>query len=193
VRLFIALYPDDAAVEDLQARIERLRVGRAREEGINTRIASAQTWHITLAFLGEVADDRVDTAAHALAAGVALWRPTADPTLTLAISGGGTFGRGRFTMLWVGLADPADPVRALASAIRLRLSRAKLPYDHKPFRPHLTLARVGDRIPAAAVNEDVSALHHYRGPRWRPSHVHLMRSELGPAPVYTPIHSESLW
>jgi len=40
--------------------------------------------------------------------------------------------------------------------------------------------------------EDVSALSHYRGPAWPATQVHLMRSELGPKPVYTRLHSVPL-
>jgi 2'-5' RNA ligase len=72
-------------------------------------------------------------------------------------------------------------VTSLGSAVRRALRRARLPYDPKPFRPHLTLARPGDRVDVRA---DVAELTGYRGPEWPVEEIHLVRSHLGPKPTY---------
>src|SRR5439155_21265747 len=99
-------------------------------------------------------------------------------------AGGGRFGRGRFTIVWAGLGGDLDGLGDLAGVVRRRLRAAKLPYDQKPFRPHLTLARPGDRLTAEAVAADLAALRAYEGPMWTVESVRLMRSHLGPHPRY---------
>jgi 2'-5' RNA ligase len=180
VRLFVAAYPPENACADLAATVDRLAVGRAADQGVNARLAARANWHVTLAFLGEVPDERLDDVRAALVAAVARWRAKQAPT-QLRLGGGGRFGRGRFTVLWVGLRGDVGPLAALATAVRKELKRARLPYDPKPFRPHLTLARPGDRVD---VRGDVAALKAYEGPPWTAEAVRLVRSHLGPHPTY---------
>jgi 2'-5' RNA ligase len=65
--------------------------------------------------------------------------------------------------------------------VRRELRRVRLPFDRKPLRPHLTLARPGDRVD---VREDLVALDAYAGPPWTVTELRLMRSHPGPAPTY---------
>jgi 2'-5' RNA ligase len=178
VRLFVAVYPSPAAIAHLADAVAALHVGRASGAGINARLAAPQTWHVTLAFIGEVADP--DRAAEAVGAAVAGW----ELPIELAVHGGGTFGRGRFTVLWTGLAGGVPVLHALATVVRRRLRKARVPYDRKPLRPHLTIARPGDRLPADQIKADKASLSRYQGPSWPVTSVRLVRSEPGPRPAY---------
>lgn len=200
----MALYPSEPALEHLAATVRGLRLGAVAASGVNVRLAARPLWHVTLAFLGEVPDDRAADARAALGEAVAGWRssrrgpdggagppagpagvphpPAAAPTLRLA--GGGRFGRGRATVLWVGMRGDLAAVEALARQVRRSLRRARLPCDRKPFRPHLTFARPGDRLPAADVVADLATLAAYEGPAWPLEEVHLIRSHLGPTPAH---------
>ena len=180
MRLFVATYPPAAACDDLERRLAGLNVAIAAGRGVNTRLARRDTWHITLAFLGEVTEDRVHDVHAAVGRAVDRWRGEGPPHLRLA--GGGRFGRGRFTLLWVGV--EGETLAGLARQVRRELKRARLPHDDKPFRPHLTVARPGDRVDRAAVNADRAALAEYRGPVWPAETVELVRSHLGPKPWY---------
>jgi 2'-5' RNA ligase len=177
MRLFVATYPPATACDDLERQLAGLNVATAAGRGVNTRLARRDTWHVTLTFLGDVADERVDDVHTAI--GRAVDGANA-PELRLA--GGGRFGRGRFTLLWVGV--EGDGLGELARLVRRQLKRARLPYDDKPFKPHLTVARPGDRLDRAAVDADRAALAGYRGPAWRAGSVELIRSHLGPKPSY---------
>ena len=42
---------------------------------------------------------------------------------------------------WIGL-EPEEPLAALAGEVRRAVTAAAVPFDEKPFRPHLTMARV---------------------------------------------------
>jgi RNA 2',3'-cyclic 3'-phosphodiesterase len=182
-RLFVCVDPSPDAVEHLGAVVDTLAVARANVEGHSTRLAARDRWHITLAFLGDVRVDRIDRAADALDRA---WVGTEPPAVRFA--GGGTFGRGRFAILWAGLDGDVAELRAAAQAVRRELRRARLPFDAKPFRPHLTLARPGERVGAAELEADVRTLQGYEGPPWTITEAHLVSSALGPRPVYTVVH-----
>ncbi|GAB7048860.1 RNA 2',3'-cyclic phosphodiesterase [Catenuloplanes indicus] len=179
MRLFAGIYPPEEACAHLAAYVRTLHVSTA---AVNTRLAPRAQWHVTLVFLGEVPDDRLPDVDTALREATP---PGGTPSARLRVAGGGRFGRGRFTILWAGLSGEVDRLTSLARDVRQSLKRARLPFDDKPFRPHLTLARPGDRIDRSLVAADHAALDAYRGPEWPAGTLRLMRSRLGPSPVYT--------
>ncbi len=90
VRLFVALTPPDAVVGELRASTAALR-----ELAPDLRWTRPEQWHVTLAFLGEVADEVVDELARRLNRAAARY-----PPLSLAFGGGGRFGH---RVLWTGV------------------------------------------------------------------------------------------
>lgn len=188
-RLFVCVDPSPAAVADLSDVVDGLEVAKANTPGHSTRLAARDRWHVTLAFLGDVPVRRIDKAGAALAAAAAGYGRVG-PTLRFA--GGGTFGRGGFTILWAGLTGDLDDLRELAKGVRAQLRRAHIAFDDKPLRPHLTISRPGARVPPALLARDVETLQAYVGPEWTVETIHLIASELGPHPVYTTVSSVAL-
>ncbi|SCF38818.1 2'-5' RNA ligase [Micromonospora viridifaciens] len=184
MRLFVAVYPPRPAVDDLAAQVARLRVGAASAAGINVRLADPANAHLTLAFLGDVAEDRLVDVESTLGLAAETFRGSRDGSLQLRLGGGGSFGRGRFTVLWVDVQGDLHGLATLARLIRFGLRRARLPHDEKPFRAHLTIARPGDRIDRADVIADREALHAYLGPEWPATELVLVRSHPGPRPTH---------
>ncbi|BFU44783.1 RNA 2',3'-cyclic phosphodiesterase [Krasilnikovia sp. MM14-A1004] len=180
----MAAYPPPGVCDDLARRLDGLRVTAAAQRGINTRLARRETWHVTLAFLGEVADERAPAASEALQRAADGWRAAGSGAPQLCLAGGGRFGRGRFTVLWVGVDGDRDAVQRLSKQVRREFKRDRLPYDDRPFNPHLTVARPGDKLAAAEVAADREDLAGYRGPQWPVERMALMRSHLGPQPWY---------
>lgn len=176
MRLFVAVDPPAGAQDHLAAATEGLAVTRT-----GSRVTARALWHVTLAFIGDVPDEREADAVRALDAAV-----VGQPPVPLRIAGGGRFGRGRFTVLWAGVSGDLVPLR---KAVTRQLKRARLPYDAKRFNPHLTIARPGDRID---VGEDIATLRGYEGPQWTVDAVHLVRSYLGPKPRYETLHTAVL-
>jgi 2'-5' RNA ligase len=86
--------------------------------------------------------------------------------------------------MWVGVTGDLEPMRALHKALRRELKHAGFPYDQRPWKPHLTVARPGNRIPKRDLDADREALHAYTGPRWPVRELFLVRSHLGPNPSY---------
>lgn len=186
MRLFVAVSPSAEAVADLGAVVDGLEVSRANQPGHSTRLAPRDRWHITLAFLGDV------PTAKATAAEAAITSAATVAAFPLCFAGGGTFCRGRSAILWCGVDGDRASLRLLGDSLRRALRRARLPYDRKPLRPHLTISRPGARVPPDAIAADVATLTGYRGPLWTVDHVQLMVSEMeqtatGPQPRYTPV------
>ncbi|MGH3662662.1 MAG: RNA 2',3'-cyclic phosphodiesterase [Micromonosporaceae bacterium] len=170
-RLFVAVDPPPYALDQLAGFVEGLHVARSA-----ARLAPRERWHITVAFLGDVAADRVGQVQDALA-GV-----DDCPQARLRITGGGTFGRGPGVILWAGVGGDVPLLSRLARAVRRTLRRARVPCDRKPYRPHLTLARPGAKLSREQLREDVAVLSGYEGPEWTVAQIHLVRSLLGPNP-----------
>jgi 2'-5' RNA ligase len=196
VRLFVAAYPPPHVRDDFAGLVDGLSVGQPRERGRSVRLAPAENWHVTLGFLGEVPDAEVDEVRLAVDRAVQRWRDAGDTGTrgapNVRIAGGGTFGRDRFTTLWGGLRGDVDALGGVADALRRELRGAGLPSDNKRFRPHVTIARPGDRITADELAADLERLDAYEGPTWTVGDVRLMRSQLGPRPTYDVMHEVPL-
>lgn len=167
--LFVAVRPDDAAVEDLQDAVERVaRLPVAHD----VRWQPAAQWHVTMAFLG------ADDAGVADEVGERLTALARTPAITgMRLAGAGCFGR---QILWMDLAGPDDVARLadLARAIPPLLRGSGAALDRRPWRPHLTVGRVrhGDARPV------VPYLSDYQGPAWDVTELVLVRSTGGPHP-----------
>lgn len=99
------------------------------------RVVRPAQLHLTLHFLGNV-EDASCTALHEALADVR------HEPFTIAIRGSGVFPpRGRPSVLWAGVAD-STPLAALHAAIGMALQACGLPVEHRPYVPHVTLARL---------------------------------------------------
>jgi RNA 2',3'-cyclic 3'-phosphodiesterase len=98
--------------------------------------------HLTLAFLGEVPEARVAEIAAALGLVAARTAP-----FEIALEGIGAFpSRERPRVVWTGVTDGRAALERLAAEVRAALEARSVPFDAKPFAPHLTRLRV--RSPA---------------------------------------------
>ncbi len=135
MRCFVALWPDDAVRERLEAAARewhRRFPAARRMRGANL--------HLTLAFIGELDEARARQIARALAQ--AAWR-----TGTWRVDRIGTFERAR--VLWAG-SDDNPLLAAIAGPVRALLDELQVRYDRKPFAPHVTLLRNLPRSAAGA-------------------------------------------
>jgi RNA 2',3'-cyclic 3'-phosphodiesterase len=181
MRLFVAIAPPAAVLDELDALVEPLRSSRQ-----DLRWTNREAWHITLAFLGQVDEPTAAKLAQRLERAA---RRHHD--IQLAFSGAGAFpAAGRANVLWSGLSGDRAALARLAESVVAGATRAGTPPPGKsrPFQPHLTLARC--RMPAE-VTGLVAALDGYCGPSWTADRVHLVRSHLRAAeqPRYSSLAS----
>ena len=144
-----------------------------------------ERWHITLAFLGELRAGqrhRLDERMRELAAATA--------PFDLAVEGSGVFPNpSRARVLWVGLGGETGRLTELAAGVRRAARGARIELDAKPFRPHITAARVRRDLDAHDVPHMLRKLTAANGNRWEVDRVVLMQSTLGPHPRYDELTS----
>src|SRR2546422_6048484 len=134
MRLFFALPLPGEAKDRLRAPLEAAK--KAGGDGVSfTRI---EQLHFTLAFLGEQPGPD-----EALAAGEALREGA---PFEVALSGTGAFpNTARPRVLWLGVKDGAALLIEVAERLRAALRQRGFTLEERPFRPHLTFARVRPR------------------------------------------------
>lgn len=193
MRLFVAIFPPEPAVADLRTTVDGMHLGKATAAGRNVRLDPPELWHVTLAFLGEVAEARVPEIASVLGSVAGAWTREHATRPPLRLADGGRFGTGSSTVVWAGIHGDSMSLRDLAGRVNTELSRADLmAMDRRPYRPHLTLARCGDGLSVDEIGADLATLHAYAGPSWTVSELVLVSSVAGPPRRYDRLQSWDL-
>jgi 2'-5' RNA ligase len=137
-RLFIAVpLPDDAA-EAVRSVVDEVRAEPLPAGARDVRWVRLDGLHLTLRFLGPTPEDRVERTATAVRE---VAQAAAGP-IAMELGGAGTFPpHGRPRALWLGIVQGAEALGDLAAQLDTTLAAAGRPSEHRPFRPHLTLAR----------------------------------------------------
>ncbi len=154
-RLFFALWPDEAARDELSARAKQVarRCGGRTVPGANL--------HRTLVFLVEV-DPRAIPALRDAA------RPGGEASFVLVLDELGAFARA--AVAWAGCREAPPGLMALQAGLARRVREAGFAVDARPFAAHLTLAR---RIREPLAAEPMPAV------RWRVGSFALVESVRG--------------
>lgn len=143
LRLFFALWPDEATREALD------RAGEELHGSWRGRRTHADTLHITLAFLGSTPLRQLDALA---ACADAIQTETFD----LVLDHAGYWRHNRIG--WLGASRVPQPYFELVGALNLALAAAGFPVDPRPPVPHVTLLRSsagGDAPPSQPVHWQV--------------------------------------
>lgn len=173
---------------DVTARIaDRLQPLRAQLKGEPIRWVRPEILHLTLRFLGEISDDRLDSVATAAQTACGKW-----PAFRLDLGRPGCFPDFRRPrVLWISADDPTGTVERIASDLEQIARSAGFEPERRGFTPHLTVARLRDGLSpkgqAALASTLASEVDLHLGAA-SIDVVHLMRSTLRPTgPEYTPI------
>ncbi len=169
----MAVTPPPSALDEMDALVAPLRPSWPQ-----LRWTLRPTWHLTLAFLGEVDEAAAEDLGQHLEEAV-----TKVPRFELALAGGGAFPAEPSTanhVFWAGLATAgtrelkklADKVGEVAKG-----AGAPPPEDGRGFKPHLTLARC--RAPVC-LTPLVAAMAGFQGTPWPVTEILLARSYLRP-------------
>lgn len=113
-------------------------VGELRRAGADVRWVDPGSMHLTLKFLGSVADDevgRIDEALRRVARGA--------PSTTARLRGLGSFPHlRRPRVIWVGLQPAGERLAELQSAVDAAFAELGFDRERRRFHPHVTLGRV---------------------------------------------------
>jgi len=169
MRLFVAIAPPAGVLDELEELAAPFRLTRQ-----DLRWTNRSAWHVTLAFLGEMQEAKLDDLLPRLERAA-----RRHCEIGLAFAGAGAFPvPKRANVLWSGLAGDQRALASLAASVAAGARRAGAPPPDKGrrFQPHLTLARC--RLPAD-VTGIVAELAGYQGQEWQADRIHLVRSHLG--------------
>ena len=138
-RLFFALWPGEGQRKALNGVQGLLPAGPGR-------LTHPEDLHINLVFLGDL-----DAEGRACAEGVAdLARAT---PFALSLDRLGCFPRVR--VLWCGVSESPQPLQDLLYALESGLRRCGLRPAPRSFKPHVTLARKAQPLPARGLDQSI--------------------------------------
>lgn len=178
MRLFVAFDIPEKAREILSGVADA-----KREELAGARWVRPENLHLTLKFIGEYREDDLGRLSQEIRAAAERC-----PSFTAALGGCGAFpSRRKARVIWVGLSEGADEAGHVARKLDARLEKVGIKREPRPFRGHLTLARLkrpGDCTEGLegieAMLEELEKIPFVIG------EVTLYRSILGPqGPKYT--------
>lgn len=131
MRLFVALSISDEVRESLTALLNELRCADS-----TTRWVNPEHLHVTLKFIGHVADEQLSRIAGALL------EVAAPAPIALQFRGIGFFPNDRRpTVIWARIQAPPE-LAVLATRVDEALAPCGVARETRPFAPHLTLARL---------------------------------------------------
>ncbi|MBQ6052046.1 MAG: RNA 2',3'-cyclic phosphodiesterase [Clostridia bacterium] len=150
MRLFIAVNFSAEAKNELKRQIDHLKADS--RSGNFTREGNL---HLTLAFIGEYSDiEAVKRALDGITA----------KEFEIKLKGSGNFG----SLYWIGI-EKEPALFELAGALRAGLEKEGIPFDKKPFSPHITVAR--------EVTTDTKIILKPESKKSRIDKISLMRSD----------------
>lgn len=188
MRLFVAIELEDHAVHAAADLIEELKT-RAAKLAPRARIGWVlpDRLHLTVRFIGHV-DEAVAGRIRS-----ALQPPIPVAPFSIRLAGVGTFPpKGSPRVIWAGLADGTEGLHGVERDVTARLGPLGIAPEDRPYRPHLTLARIRDAggLKAAPLVEGLDA-----APLGvtRVSACTLFESRLSPkGPTYVPLQRTPL-
>jgi 2'-5' RNA ligase len=178
IRAFLALDPPPEVlrrIADIQAALKRDIRGAlswVRPEGI----------HLTLKFFGQMAADNVSAVAGVVAGQAAGVRP-----LNLEVRGFGVFPDVRRPrVLWLGIGGEVERLIALQKTIDRGLEAFGFAREDRPFRAHLTLARIKSPQGLDGLDRAIAAKESQSAGAFTATGLTLFKSELTPkGAIYT--------
>lgn len=135
MRLFFAVNLPDEELDILENAQKQLSLFVPEND---IRWARRDQFHFTLKFLGEQPAFRAQKAAE-----LAFQVGSSFEPFFITLGGFGAFPNSeRPNVLWMGMEEGADEMQMLSSSIDSGLRNLGFKLDNKPYKPHLTLARI---------------------------------------------------
>ena len=184
MRLFVALEICAVVRDNLAALIKEFRELSLQVADKRPHWVRSENLHVTLKFIGEVAEAKVDGIRGALST------VHADSQLELGFYGLSFFpNESRPTVLWTGL-EASTNLQTLAGDIDRVLATQGVASEKRAFVPHLTLAR----FDPPRLDEKLRAAIQQNGQRdfgsFQAREFHLIESKLKPSGAeYNTLHS----
>jgi len=165
MRLFVALRPPPSVRQTLLDACGGLDGARWQDD---------EQLHLTIRFVGDADERLADDLCASLGS-------LAAAAVEASVHGAGLFDRrGRPDTLWAGIV-PREPLAALHRKVDRACVSAGLPPEGRAYVPHVTLARLGRAVDAAAATAWVARYQSLASEAFRLDRLILYRSHLGDA------------
>lgn len=184
IRSFIAIeIPEEikkglSGIQDVLKRTGA-EVGWTKSEGI----------HLTLKFLGDVEEDRLEDIKKAIEVAT-----EGISNFVLEAGGIGVFPNTKYPrVLWIGIKDRGDTLKNLHEAIERETGKLGFKHEDRTFSPHLTLGRVRSQKNREILIKSFEEFDKIELGAFDVREVSLMKSDLSPkGAVYTQLWKVSL-
>ena len=178
IRAFLAIDPPEEilqAIGRIQGRLQMMIHGELRW-------VRPEAIHLTLEFFGDIPESAVADIAAVVEPAAAGAAP-----FSLAIGGAGVFpDQRRPRVLWLGMNGDVPRLLLFQQGLEAELGRIGFPAEERPFRPHLTLARIKSARGLTGLERALEMEEGSTAGEFTASGIGLIRSELTPrGAVYT--------
>jgi 2'-5' RNA ligase len=173
-RTFIALEMNDAQQRHLSEVIQQVALSFPSIRWVNP-----ESIHLTLAFLGELDDERLEKAIEAAQEAAQQAVPFSYRLTQL-----GAFGPPHAPrVIWMGIEEPTGKLERVYRALNRELRARRFEVERRPFSPHLTLARVKAPLDLVAQQDLQDLLQSKQqglttNEAYTITSLHVMKSEL---------------
>ena len=183
-RTFLALDIDEVTLGRLTAAADGLDLAN-----VKARRVRPENLHVTLNFLGDVDDARIDEICRAAGEAAAQTEP-------FEFTIGGLLcvpPHGPLRMIWAGVDDPGGRMAELQDRLAAALETLGFARERRPFKPHLTVARIKFSRDASAVRASAAESAETEFGVVQAKELTVYASRLTPAgPVYSPLSRAAL-
>lgn len=180
MRAFIAL----ELPEEIKTEISKIQWD-LKKAGVQARWVNPEIAHLTLAFLGSITPNKIESIGNILEAAASQIKPVQIHLLKIGCFPSPSKAR----IIFVELGGELGKLNALAIKIRKQLKKEKIYFDKKPFVNHITLGRIKKR-------QDLTQLikkTKIKKVKFVASEVSLTKSILTESgPIYTQLQCVSL-
>jgi len=178
IRAFLAIEPPEEILQTMVRLQEKLK----REISGRVSWTRPQGQHLTLKFFGDISGDDVQEISAAVQNRVA-----SGLHLTLTIEKVGAFPDPRKPrVLWCGTTGDVDKLSALQNELDGDFAAIGFPQEDRPFRAHLTLARIKDSRGLAGLGEALTKHNAFDAGKFTCTELVLFQSKLTPqGAIYT--------
>jgi 2'-5' RNA ligase len=162
-------------------------IGQLRESRADVKWVTPANAHLTLKFLGDVDEEKIDEIAGKVSAACRGTRP-----FKMSLAGLGAFPNGRRpSVIWVGVEEGREFLSDLNEKIEKELEKMGFEREKRKFSPHLTIGRLRRQGQPGDLKDRLTA--DYRGGDSTVDRVFLMKSTLTPkGPIYEELRETTL-
>lgn len=178
IRTFLAIEIPSHILNEigsLQSRLKRSLQGMVRW-------VRPEAIHLTLKFFGNVSENDIAEISRIMEEQVNGIRPFAFHVKRLGVFP----NMNRPRILWLGISGDVDALILFQKSMEQKLQGGGFPKEERPFRPHLTLARIKEPKGLIGLAKIIEKSDNYTAGHFDAEGLHLFRSQLTPrGAVYT--------